>query len=412
VKRSAGLAVAATVGLALLPLAEVPASAACADVYPAMALGPFPPEAQTTTQLFYASDGQASGSFNVQWTGFSCGRHLPVNAEYSDVPGSATEPADYGVPSGQRTPDVCDVGCALTQATISFPITIDGLAEPVTELFTITLSNPQGGSIDTPSSAPFVLVDADGSPRVAFDDLKYEQSESYETLSVAVWRAGSVSTPTTVTYTVGPGSSNPATVNEDYRVVSPNPLVFNPGDRVELITLSIVNDKLGEGDETVLLELQGAVPPTTKTVTILDNEESVRPTSRLHHPRHGWRYRKSDFRIREVHVFANDEGGAGVVGAQLGLRRNMKGGECQWLTNKGWQKRECSNREWLHMHYETSGDLWLHRVRQLKSSVGTRIKSYTAFSRAIDGAGNVEKEFKEKRNANTFEVKRAKKKRG
>jgi hypothetical protein len=38
--------------------------------------------------------------------------------------------------------------------------------------------------------------------------------------------------------------------------------------------------------------------------------------------------------------------------------------------------------------------------------VGTRIKDYTAFSRAIDGAGNVEKDFAEKRNANTFEVKR------
>lgn len=410
-KRSSRLALAVMVGLALVPLADVPAGAGCADVYPAMALGPFPPDAQTTTQLFNASDGAANGSFNVQWTGFSCGRHLPVSAEYSDAPGSATEGPDYQMTSG-RTPDVCDVGCAQTQATISFPITIDGATEAVAELFTVVLSNPLGGSIDTPSSAPFVLVDADGSTRVAFDGLKYEQLETYETLSVAVWRAGPVFAPTSVAYTVGPGSSNPATVNEDYRVTSTNPLVFNAGDRVELITLSIVNDKLGEGTETVVLDLQGAVPPTNKTVTILDNEESVLPTSRLHHPRHKWRYRKSDYRIREVHVFAKDDGGAGVVGAQLGLRRNMENGECQWLTGKGWQKKDCSNREWLHMHFQPSGDLWLHRVRQLKSSVGTRIKDYTAFSRAIDGAGNVEKDFNEKRNANTFEVKRARKKRG
>lgn len=403
---STRLALAAALCLAFLPLAEVPARAGCADVYPAMALGPFPPDAQTTTQLFYASDGQASGSFNVRWTGFSCGRHLPVNAEYSDVPGSATEPGDYTVPAGQRTPDVCDPGC-LTQATISFPIPVDGLAEPVTELFTITLSNAIGGVLDNPSSAPFVLVDADGAPRFAFDDLKYEQSETYETLSVAVWRAGPVATPVSVTYTVGPGSSNPATMNEDYRVTSPNPLVFNPGDRVELITLSIVNDKLREGDETVALQLQGGASPATKTATILDNEESVRPTSRLHHPRHGWRYRKSDFRIREVHVFAKDQGGAGLVGAQLGLRRSKENGDCQWLTKQGWQKKECSNRQWLDMTYDDSGQLFYHRLRQLKSSVGTTIKNYTAFSRATDGAGNVERDFKEKRNANTFEVKRA-----
>jgi hypothetical protein len=38
--------------------------------------------------------------------------------------------------------------------------------------------------------------------------------------------------------------------------------------------------------------------------------------------------------------------------------------------------------------------------------VGSKIKDYTAFSRAIDGAGNVEKEFTKKRNANTFEIRR------
>jgi hypothetical protein len=43
--------------------------------------------------------------------------------------------------------------------------------------------------------------------------------------------------------------------------------------------------------------------------------------------------------------------------------------------------------------------------------VKTKIKNYTAFSRAIDGAGNVEKEFKKKRNDNTFEIKRKKRSR-
>jgi hypothetical protein len=45
-------------------------------------------------------------------------------------------------------------------------------------------------------------------------------------------------------------------------------------------------------------------------------------------------------------------------------------------------------------------------MKQLKPSVKTKIKNYTAFSRAIDGAGNVEKDFTKKRNANTFEIRR------
>jgi hypothetical protein len=40
-----------------------------------------------------------------------------------------------------------------------------------------------------------------------------------------------------------------------------------------------------------------------------------------------------------------------------------------------------------------------------------RGRGYTAFSRAIDGAENVEKQFDVKRNANTFEIKRTKRRR-
>jgi hypothetical protein len=80
-----------------------------------------------------------------------------------------------------------------------------------------------------------------------------------------------------------------------------------------------------------------------------------------------------------------------------------------WLSKGGWQRKDCSNRQWLETRHDDVGQLWYYRPKQLKSSVGTRIKNYTAFSRAIDGAGNLEKEFKEKRNANTFEVKRRRK---
>jgi len=102
---------------------------------------------------------------------------------------------------------------------------------------------------------------------------------------------------------------------------------------------------------------------------------------------------------------------SGVVAAQLALRRNMKNGKCQWWTGEGWQAKDCQNREWLGTQYDPVGQLYRYRMRQLKSSVGTRIKNYTAFSRAIDAAGNVERDFNEKRNANTFEVRRSRRRR-
>lgn len=409
-KASIRLGLVLSLGPTLLPPADVPAGAGCGDIYPAMALGPFAADAQTTPPLFYDADDASSGSFNVRWTGFTCGGSYSVTAAYSDTPGSAAEPADYSVPEGQRTPPVGVVGPP-SQASITFPIANDG-SEQVAETFTVVLSQPAGGTIDPPPSAPFVLVDADGPNRVAFDDLAYSQSETFPTLAVPVWRAGPVTAGTTVSYTVGPGPGTGATQNEDYAIASPNPLTFAAGDRVEVITLSVVNDSTAEGNETVDVALQGSdvVAPSVKTVTIVDNEESDPPTSRLHHPRHRWRYKKSDYRIREVHVFTHDNpGGAGVTATQFALRRNYGNGDCGWLTQKGWKKQDCNEREWLETAWDPIGELWRVRLKQLKSSVGTRIKTYTAFSRAVDGAGNVEQDFKEKRNSNTFEVVRGKK---
>jgi Calx-beta domain-containing protein len=404
--RSITLLLGSMVGLFLLPVAEVPASAACGDIYPAMSLGPF--SADATPPVFYGADAQSSGSFKVRFTGLACGQAVAVSAEYSDSAGSAVEGVDYSMPSG-RTPNVCETGCPKEQ-TVPFTILGDGV-EPVAESFTITLGNPLGGSLDPPSNAPFVLVDGDGPNRVGFDDLPYFQSESYDTLVVPVWLAGPA-TGATVSYTVGAGPGAGATPNDDFAVVSPNPLVFAGGDRVELITLSVVNDQLSEGEETVQIDLQGAASPSSKVVTIQDNEENVPPTSRIHHPRHKWRYRKGDYRIREVHVFSHDNPqGSGVTGTQFALRRNLENGDCVWLTKGGWQKKDCQNREWLDAAYDETGQLWRVRLKQLKSSVGTRIRNYTAYSRAIDGAGNVERTFKEKRNANTFEVKRSRRRR-
>jgi hypothetical protein len=403
--------------LVVPPAAEAKPAEACGDIYPSMALGPLRPEAETTP-FFFAAEGGA-GSFRVHFTGIDCGSELKTTAAYAAAPGSASA-ADYTLAPG-RTDPVCGTvrpGCP-NEDSVDVGLAGSDGAEAVAESFTISLSDPQvngnpnATALSPPSSAAFVIVDADGEPRVAFDDLTYSRSETYATMTIPVWRAGS-DAPTTVPYMVGPGPGTSATGGDDYSVISPNPLAFAANDPVEVITLAIVNDKLSEPEETVELTLQSPTDaalatPSTKVVSILDNEENVAPTSRFHHPRHRWRYKKSDYRIREFHVFAHDEeGGSGVVATELALRRNLENGKCAWKTKKGWQKKDCQNRTWLPTKFDDVGELFYYRMNQLKSSVGTKIKDYTAFSRAIDGAGNVEKDFVKKRNDNTFEIKRAK----
>jgi hypothetical protein len=411
--------------IAIVLLLVVPSAAdakpaeGCGDIYPSMALGPLPPEAETAP-FFYATE-EDTAQFKVHFTGIDCGFRLETTAAYAATPGSAGA-GDYTLPPG-RTQPVCGTpkeGCP-NQQPVSINLPSDPEVEPVVESFTISLSDPQvngnanPSALSPPSSAAFLIVDDEAPTRVAFDDLSYSRSETYPTLTVPVWRAGPDSS-TTVSYTVGPGPGTPATGGDDYSVISPNPLVFSANDPVEVIKLAIVNDELSEPEETVELTLQAPIgaelaTPSTKVVSILDNEENVPPRSRFHHPRHKWKYKKSDYRIREFHVFAHDEGGSEVAAVELALRRNLKNGKCAWKVKKGWQKKDCQNRTWLPTKYSSAGDLFYYRMKQLKPSVKTKIKNYTAFSRAIDGAGNVEKDFVKKRNDNTFEIKRTRKKR-
>jgi hypothetical protein len=361
--------------------------------------------------FFYAAEegGAATATIHVL-PGDCSGPH--AMGQFATVNGSAVAPGDYEPRSGQTT-QICDDFhpdfCGSTPPT--YPVQIpakddDAPGEAAVESFTFTLTGGTMG-VDQPSSAPVYVIDRDGAPRATLEPgMAYSRSETFARIKIPVFFAGT--SVAAAGYTFTPDPSAPANPQEDFKVISPNPLTPTFG-RVGFIELEIVNDAIGEAPESVVIDLSG---DGSTMLTIEDNEESSPPTSRLHHPRHKWRYSKSDYRIREVHIFAHDNpGGAGVAGAQLALRRNMKNGHCAWLTKKGWRNQDCSNQEWLNGMYDQTGDLWRIRLKQLKSSVRTSIKNYTAFSRAIDGASNVENDFAEKRNDNTFEVKRSKRRR-
>jgi hypothetical protein len=106
----------------------------------------------------------------------------------------------------------------------------------------------------------------------------------------------------------------------------------------------------------------------------------------LHHPRHRWRYPYNDYRIREIHVFTEDEqGGSGVVQVDLALRRRMTNGKCAWWNGKRFRGGDCSDRLWRRMKVYEPGTFYYYRIKAIGSSVGTRVKNYTAYGRAIDG---------------------------
>jgi hypothetical protein len=383
----------------------VPAAAACAGATPRVSLSGFEvPEGPR--QFFLGTEGGVA-DFTILFAG-GCNQQVAV--DWATGSGTATAGADYAPESGTAQQFI--VNDEARPHPLDVAIHPDGEDAAIVESVQVTLSNPRvlsgGGSVTMfNSSIPILIVDSNGSPRIGFEGIPYSQSETFSTARIPVFRAGEFTGSTTVGYTIEPSGSNPATPGVDYTATSPGTLTFDANE-ARWIDLSVVNDQLAEGPEDVTITLTGdeVVEPSTTTFTILDNEENVFPVSRFHHPKNKWKYNKADYRIREFHIFATDEGGSGVVAAELALRRNLKNGKCAWKTKSGWQKKDCQNRTWLPTKYDDVGELFYYRMKQLKASVKTKIKDYTAFARAIDGAGNIEKEFTKKRNMNTFEIRR------
>ncbi|MGH2653726.1 MAG: Calx-beta domain-containing protein [Actinomycetota bacterium] len=394
---------------------------ACASNHGRPYLSDFTGGPAAGSPFYAAGEDQGSVSVTLRVTPGHCVTQTGSTAFYQTQDGVAVVGEDYQGKSGTSeklcmdvdSPNFCVTGHNPSQ-TVPVTILPDGDVEDPVEPFLITLSNGQPAGLAEPSSAPIHLIDLDGTNRATLEPslnggpVAYQQTEFGSILIPIFWAGpGPVGS---VGYTVEPDPARPATPGEDFTVASPNPLPI-PADRVGFIRIDIIGDKLGEGDESVIITLQPGpgytvAEPSSTTFTIVDNEENVFPVSRFHHPRNKWKYNKADYKIREFHIFATDEGGSGVVAAEMALRRNLASGKCAWKVKKGWQKKDCQSRTWLPTKYDDVGKLFYYRMNQLKPSVGTKIKDYTAYSRAMDGAGNVEKEFTKKRNANTFEIRR------
>ena len=402
-----------------------PAAAACASGHLGVRWISFQDPINDFGPVFFYHAVEPPTSANVpitiQGTGDDCSNPpQPVFGMYqvaappAGTSRAATPGLDYTpIPPRQTGPLYGYHAQGPTEHSDSVAVLGDALIETVVEQAQATITSSTGRR-EEPFDVPLYIIDDDGTDRVSFESAgPYERSETYGSISVPVFRAGPAASAATFSYTAAGSSANPATAGEDYAPL-PGSVSFDAGERVKLITIQIFDDDKYEPPEELTLTLTdpGTVlpdDPVKATVRILDSLGASGLESRLHHPRQRFTYRASDFRIREVHIFTVAGEGAPVTQAQFALRRNDKGGKCQWLAGKRFKPGDCQNERWLRTaRYEP--DFFYKRLRELASSKG-KIKSYTAFARAINGTGEVESFLKAGRNQNTFKVKPAKKKR-
>jgi hypothetical protein len=435
-----GLLIAA--GL-LVPVLAQPAVACVGghgQVFVSDFAGGIPPTDVPT--IFYAGTEGASVTATMKPTA-SCAENETgsVRAHYvTETPGGSTASAGDFTDRDGISPVMCaaihPVGgtpCEAlpSQHQVSVPLTNDPDVESLAvEWFQFRLTQgepaPGGnatGGLATPSQARIYVVDNDGGFRPAMEpgsEGATRNKGEFGQIRIPVFRAGPSPSLGNVSFTVTEHGTDPATPGQDFTCTpsctgtggSGTLSTFPEADsRLGFIQVNIVNDRDPEGNETLRVSVTGVAPADDEftTVRIIDNEsDDDPPLSRFHHPKDGLKYLRGDIRIREMHSITSDVGIAGLANVQIAVRQKRMNGSCRWWNGDIFAVRPCADRLWLDMHFvgewNDFQDIYGHHFPALTPSVNTKIKNYTAWTRAIDTTDNVESLFQRGRNYSVFEV--------
>jgi hypothetical protein len=179
-----------------------------------------------------------------------------ITVNYATSNGSATSGSDYTASSGTLTFTPGDIS-----ETFNVTITDDSIYEG-SETVNIALSSPSNATRGSPSTAVLTINDNETQPTVAFSSATYPVGENAGPATITVDLSGASSQTITVNYATSNGS---ATAGSDYTAAS-GTLTFNPGDISKTFNVTITDDSIFEGSETVNLALTS---PANATLPIL-----------------------------------------------------------------------------------------------------------------------------------------------
>ncbi|MGI8436352.1 MAG: Calx-beta domain-containing protein [Chthoniobacterales bacterium] len=222
------------------------------------------PTVQFSSATYSVNENAGPATLTVTLSGASA---LPASVNYSTADGTATSPADYNAASGTVT-----FAPGETSKTVNVTINDDTTFEG-NENFSVSLSNPSGATLGSPSTATVTIIDDDAAPLVQFSAANYDVNEGAGTVTVTVTKTGNTTLPATVSYATSDGT---ATAPADYTTTA-GTLTFAPGDTSKTFTIPIVQDTIYEGNEMFNVTLSAPVgatlgAPNPATVTILDDD--------------------------------------------------------------------------------------------------------------------------------------------
>jgi hypothetical protein len=212
-------------------------------------------------------EGAGTAALVLTRTGGSDGA---VSVTVTTSNGTATAGADY-----TAVTQVVTFAAGQTSALVMVPILEDALAEGP-ETVNLALSAPTGGAtLGAPSTAVLTIVDNEAQPgTIQFGAATFTADENQLATVITLLRTGGADGAVSVTLTTGGGT---ATAGADYAPVN-QVVTFGPGENTATVIVTLLDDQLLEGTETVNLALSNPTGgatlggQSTAVLTILDDE--------------------------------------------------------------------------------------------------------------------------------------------
>ena len=154
--------------------------------------------------------------------------------------------------------------------TFSVPIINDHLVEGP-EVINLTLINPTGATLGQGTATLIILSDDAG---FTFSSPTYSVLETGGSATINVLRLGKTNGPASVTFSTSDGT---ALAGLDY-VFTSGVLNFADGQTNQTVVIPIIDDNVGEGDETVNLHLlnpTNGVALSAAVLTIVNDEDTL-----------------------------------------------------------------------------------------------------------------------------------------
>jgi hypothetical protein len=351
---------------------------------------------------FTVVESTGTGPFTITRIGHGTVRGT---VDYATADGTASAGSDYESRSGTASLQAPDGA-----TEINVPVVPDNEVEGP-ETVDIALSNPSGAPgmiLRFPFTGTMTIIDDDGPARVSLAAASYSNFENRSGVEISIIRSGDASGSSSVSVATSDGTAQAGT---DYEALPPTLVDFAPGERVKRQRISLLNDSVAEDPEQLAVTLSDPTgsdlaDPSEAEIEIFDDDsgssDTTPPVTSIHRPMNGAKYRRSSPYAKELHVSPGDEG-SGLSKVELSLRMKRRNGRCAWYTGSRFRSGNCSKKKWVRL--KTKLFIVYRLDKRLKPATKkTGIKNYTAFARATDKAGNVERKFEAGRNRMTYRI--------